>query len=56
MPSTGRFGVYTALVLVQVSFAVQYVTAKVLLGAISPGAWAYFRLTAAAAILLTVWV
>ncbi|NNE43443.1 MAG: DMT family transporter, partial [Gemmatimonadetes bacterium] len=28
----------------------------VLLGAIAPGAWAYFRLTAAAAILLTVWV
>ncbi|MGQ0723196.1 MAG: DMT family transporter [Candidatus Eiseniibacteriota bacterium] len=49
-----RAKVVAALVLVQVSFAVHYVAAKVLLESIDPAAWSALRVLSAAAILLAV--
>lgn len=51
-----RVRVLAALVLVQVFFAVHYVVAKILLATIPPDAWAAIRVTAAAAVLLVVFV
>jgi drug/metabolite transporter (DMT)-like permease len=49
-----RAKVVTALVLVQVSFAVHYVAAKILLESIEPAAWAAARVISAAAVLLAI--
>lgn len=55
MSSEDRFRVLSALVLVQVAFAVHYVVAKILLAAIDPAAWAALRVLAAAVILFVVY-
>lgn len=56
MEAGERARVLSALVLVQVFFAVHYVLAKILLATIPPDAWAALRVVAAAVILLVIYV